>query len=575
MRFSYSGNFLALAVIFILSLFALKSLAFDGFYTSHDGENHTARIAQYYLAIKDGQFPPRFAGSFYNNLGSPIFVYIYPLPYILGTILHFTGLSFANTFKVLLSTGFVVSQMFTYLWLLELFKDKKAALIGALFYAWVPYRFLLIYVRGSLSELLAYTFVPLVFYSITRLYTKATFKWVFMTTLSLACLLLSQNLVAYITLPIFVIYTLILYFFKKSWDFLLKAAITAIWAFLISSFTYLPALLERNFIIFNSAFNNTFNSHFVCFGQLIHSPWGYGFDFPGCLNDGMSMQIGLVQILVFLIFILFFVYWLIKKIVIKNGSTSKEENSFFTLAIFFMVIFLISIFLMLQIDINLLIWEKLTLLHIIDIPWRFLGLTALSMSVMAAYLVKRFKSGLLFLLLVIFLVIANRNHTRINKSIDYTDQQFLTYTGTATEKSEFTPNYGVTKAEVIKNRIDLLSGEAEINNLYFNSKLISFAVNVSSNNVLIRINKYFFPGLVIKDNNQKLESSRFSLSVDSKMYGQKISEESKGLLNIRLEKGKHNILAEFGETKLRIFADYLSLFSLLLAIGLFIRYAKD
>jgi len=51
-----------------------------------------------YQALADGQFPPRFAGSFYNGIGSPIFVYIYPLPYLFGSAIHVLGFSFANSF---------------------------------------------------------------------------------------------------------------------------------------------------------------------------------------------------------------------------------------------------------------------------------------------------------------------------------------------------------------------------------------------------------------------------------------------------------------------------------------------
>ena len=172
MKFWYNPNFLAIVALVILSFPALKNLAFDGFYTSHDGENHTARIAQYVNALKDGQMLPGFAGRFYNGLGSPIFVYIYPLPYLAGSIIHFAGASYANSLKILMALSFIFSGIFSYFWFKEIFKSPRAAFLGALFYMWVPYRFSLIYVRASLSEILAYTFVPIAFYSFTKLSTN-------------------------------------------------------------------------------------------------------------------------------------------------------------------------------------------------------------------------------------------------------------------------------------------------------------------------------------------------------------------------------------------------------------------
>jgi len=43
---------------------------------------------------------------------------------------------------------------------------------------------------------------------------------------------------------------------------------------------------------------------------------------------------------------------------------------------------------------------------------------------------------------------------------------------------------------------------------------------------------------------------------------------------VNLDKGNHQITAEFSETHLRLFADYLSLGSLILAIGFVVKGAK-
>jgi len=127
-KFWYNPTFLAITTIVILSIFALKSLAIPGFYTSHDGETHTARTAQYYQALKDHQFPPRFAESLYNGLGSPIFVYIYPIHYLLGSIVHFFGFSFTNSFEILMALGFIFSGIFSFLWFREVFKSEKISI---------------------------------------------------------------------------------------------------------------------------------------------------------------------------------------------------------------------------------------------------------------------------------------------------------------------------------------------------------------------------------------------------------------------------------------------------------------
>ncbi len=48
-------------VVFILPMFH------SGFPFTHDGENHLARIANYAVALKQGQFPPRWAPTFWSS----------------------------------------------------------------------------------------------------------------------------------------------------------------------------------------------------------------------------------------------------------------------------------------------------------------------------------------------------------------------------------------------------------------------------------------------------------------------------------------------------------------------------
>ena len=53
-------------LIVLLSVPALRALSIPEFYTSHDGSTHTARIANYYLALKEGQIPPRLAPNLFG-----------------------------------------------------------------------------------------------------------------------------------------------------------------------------------------------------------------------------------------------------------------------------------------------------------------------------------------------------------------------------------------------------------------------------------------------------------------------------------------------------------------------------
>ena len=582
MRFWHNPNFLAILALVILSIPALKSLATPGFYTSHDGETHTARTAAYYQALTDKQFPPRFAGNFYNGLGSPIFTYIYPIPYLTGSAMHLLGFSFADSFKIIMVFGYILSAIFAYLWLKELTDSPKAAFLGALYYIWAPYRFLLVYVRASLSEDLAYTFLPLVLFALTKLVKRQNLRWVAICAIFIALLLLSQNLVALISIPILGSYLFILALLNKSIRYVFLGLVAAIWGMAISSITYLSSLFERDFTHYNEIFKSTYDTHFVTIKQLIRSPWDYGFDMPGTVNDQMSFQIGLAHLLILIFVLIIFTYWFFHRIgLFKKVGDYLFEKSDITLSIFsifFLVVFAVSIFLMIDVKPNVLIWQNFKTIRLIDIPWRFLGLTILAVSFLAAYVAKTIKPAFIFILLVFAVLVANRNHLRINKIQDFDDSFFQTYTGHATQYSEFTPIWRQTIRIPIdfdpKIRAEVINGEAQIENLYANSKKIMLEVNVQSENAQIRINKFYFPGVQATLNNRKLTPFKDLIITNPKNIHLEKEQDSSGLMLVNLDKGNHQITAEFSETHLRLFADYLSLGSLIFAIGFVVKGAK-
>lgn len=568
-----SANFIALFTLIVLSIVGLQGLSNEGFYTSHDGETHTARIAQYYDALKDGQYPPRIAQSFYNYLGSPIFVYIYPLPYALGAVIHLFGFSYVNTFKILMSLGFIFSSIFSYLWLKEVFRSEKAGFLGALFYTWVPYRFLLIYVRASLSELIAYCFVPLVFYLLTKLTKEQNSKWVGLGALSVASLLLSQNLVALITIPVMGVYVLTTAIGKKSVKYLISCALTFALGLAISAITYLPSLFELRFVRFEQTINGAYANHFVTIGQLIRSPWGYGFDLPGIVNDQLSFEIGPAHILVMLLAIILFGVYLARNVSFIKRLTNKiyvqSEGILYIQAVFFLLVLTGSIFLMVQSKYSTYIWQNIKSLQTIDIPWRFLGVTALSSSFIAAFVAKSIKPGLVFVFLVLLVIFSNHNHSRINQARNLDDKFFDTYAGTATQYNEFTPKWRQTEKVPEFDpgkRVEVIGDGATISNIQSNSKKTTFEAYVSSDSSQIVINKFYFPDVELKVDNQ--ESKDFTITNSA------IPKDVSGLVETSLKKGNHLVEFTYKETKLRQAADYITLFSIFVALFLIYKNVK-
>lgn len=561
-KFWYSPSFLAIFALLFFSIIALKDLARPGFYTSHDGETHVARTAQYYQAITDGQIPPRWAKTLNGGLGSPIFVYIYPLPYVFGSVIHFFGLNFTSSFEILMALTFIFSGIFTFLWLREIFGSTRAAFIGALFYTWVPYRFSLIYVRGSISEALAYTFIPALLWSLTKLSKNINFKFTAISSLFFAAVLLSQNLVAYITLPVIAIYVLIISILHRSPRYFLTASLVALWGLLMSSVTYMPVIFERKLIHFDELFKNVYNSHFVTITQLIHSPWDYGFSLPG-LNDSLSFQIGLAHILVVFLAILFLILLAFKKNLLDHKQIDKVQV---TLTLFFLLTLFLSTSLMLENNLIRAFWNIFKPIQIVDIPWRFLGITSISTTFIAGFTAKIARSRFVFLFLIIAVLIANRNHLRINQQKFYGDEFFLNYQSSATQYNEFTPRtrYSTGISEDFVSRIESIKGNIKIYDLSQKSHYISFK---TQNDVpaRIQVNLINFKGWQVFMDGQKFINDP-ALVDRSYQFTYRPKVDTSGLHDSIVPAGHHNFVYKYKETLLRNVANTISIFSFTLAI---------
>ena len=513
-----------LGLIFILSFIALRSLVSVPFYTSHDGFTHTARIAAYDSALNDGQIPPRWAKNFNNQFGSPIFVYSYPLVYALGAGIHAIGINYESSFRAVMAIGFLLSGVGAYFWLSRKF-GSIAGLVGSIFYLFAPYHLLNVYVRGALAENFAYGFLPFVFWSIEEIYrsTKTKF-WTLFLIFSLSGLLLSHNLVSAISLPILICWSVIQAVKSKNQDLVIANIVGLLTPFLLSAFIYIPDLFERSFIRFDQGISYYFD-HFVAFWQLIRSPWGYGFDLAGTLHDAMSFQLGLGHLAMMLILL---------SVIFFKGIKKNFE------IVFFLALFIILLVLIVQHPYSRIIWETLPAVKIIvDFPWRLLGLITVITAYLASFLVAQFQKKFLVAIFLISLVlIANRNHLRVNEGVSFGDTVFETYTGTSTAGSnEYNPVWNTGKTA--------LPNPSKIK---WNNKASGLDFKIDQNNYSeIQVDRFYFPDTLIYESGKLLTK------------GDDWSVMETGLVRLNVPPVGGDYRLVFKDTPIRDFANKISL----------------
>src|SRR3989339_1374513 len=138
-----------------------------GLPTSHDSIAHMARMYAYAEGLKDGIFPVLWARRMFWGIGSPVLMLNYQMPYYFAMVWHGIGLNFDDSFKTVLSLSHILSGILMY-WTLRSRYKTLPSLLGAILYLLSPYRFLNIYVRAAMGEVVAAMFPPIILAGLWR-----------------------------------------------------------------------------------------------------------------------------------------------------------------------------------------------------------------------------------------------------------------------------------------------------------------------------------------------------------------------------------------------------------------------
>ncbi len=289
----------------MLLVFVLAPLFHPGFFTHHD-DVHIVRLNQMDKCIHDGQIPCRWVPDLGGLYGYPLFNYYAPLPYYFGEVFHLVGFDLITSVKIMFGTSIVLSALFMYL-LASNFWGKTGGIVSALFYAYAPYHAVDLYVRGAMGELWGMMFFPLILWAIYQfLKTSQKRYWAYFV-LSIAGLILSHNLLAMIFTPLVLIFITFLLWQLKKWHSISVVAVALLFGFGLAAFFWVPAILEKQYAHTETMIGGYFGytEHFKGLYKLfIDRFWGWGAsvrEVPGGERDGISYQVGVVHVTLFVI----------------------------------------------------------------------------------------------------------------------------------------------------------------------------------------------------------------------------------------------------------------------------------
>ena len=165
---------------------------------------------------------------------------------------------------------------------------------------------------------------------------------------------------------------------------------------------------------------------------------------------------------------------------------------------------------------------------------------------------------IIILILIVSVIYVSRHWWSWVGQIPASDDYYKNYQETTTAGGEFTPRdisvdiqqLAIPKAEILAG-----SGEIAIDKIRANKLQLNAEIQEDS---ILKLGILNFPGWRVKLNGHEVET----LANFKNQKG-----DYSGLIVVNLPQGNYKVQATFGETKLRYFADYLTLLSLILITG--------
>ncbi len=363
-------------IIYIVSLISVLLFLARAFFTNkmlitHDFETQILRTANYYLAIKQGQIPPRLAPNMNSGFGYPVFVFVYPLSHIVTTFLYMLGLSFELSMNVFMIIMILLAGlgMFTYSYIKS--KSPLISFVIGLYYVTTPYMLINLFIRGAVGEFVFLAIFPwvLLLFEVPNLYKKWYFAGSAILIFSL--LFMSHNLSLLVAVPILIVYFIYKIFIAKyellNYGYLVLYAVLGLFN---TAFYWIPMIWEKDWISgSHSVTVQNYAQNFVELGHLIYSPWGYG-GLNNTPDIKMTMMLGFVSILSVVLSV-----WLLFRY-----KKYRSAN------VFWLIIYGIAVIMILPVSRP--IWELIPYLKYLQFPWRLLWLTVVSSSILLLSVLK-------------------------------------------------------------------------------------------------------------------------------------------------------------------------------------------
>ena len=316
------ARWLPIFAVMLLAIPALAPFAQPGyFWSAHDARHNVYFLFEFDRAWQDGIFFPRWAPDFTFGYGYPFWIVYAPLATYLGQAFHLLGFGWEASVKLVFCLSIVASGLAMYGFVAS-WAGRRAGLVAAVAYIYIPYHLVDLYVRAALAESVALIFLPLCLWAFRETVIRPRLAALTAAAVAFGGLMLTSNLVALVFASVLGAY-LVMHVLRRlnatqpwrDWSsasalpllgnllhLTLPALLALALGFGLSAAFSLPALAEFRFVNREQWYGQYYNpfNHFIYWPQLFSPAWGFGISLPGP-DDPISFQLGIVPALLSLL----------------------------------------------------------------------------------------------------------------------------------------------------------------------------------------------------------------------------------------------------------------------------------
>ena len=535
-------------IIIAASLIAAIPLINLRIYGTDDGYVHMLRIFGMEQILKEQNFPPFIYSKFANGFGYAINLFYSPIVTYGPLFFRIFGLHYYTCLKLFAYSTILISCFTMYNFLYEVSKKREIATLGAVIYAFIPYRLETIFNRFAIGEFTAYIFFPMLFHGLFNL---------------LIGLILTHTISTEYSAIFALLYIVFNFKQLKNKGVIRKIAINVIFILAITAFFTVPLMEHKilgNYVIFNSTSMKSLpidvQNSTIKISQL--------FKDIGEVN-GVSFKIGIPLIILTLLGIV---------------SYKKVDKNIRSEYITFTARAMISLAMVTKLFPWIIMPKTLTTLQF---AWRMLAFFEFALSIICAInlyyfveMIAKDKENLYNVLFAISIALIIVSMVKIDYNYSYEDEKNLTdeeYEAQIAEKTsiwsinrDYLPKKVDTKAlgksylDYRENKVYVLDGNATIINEKKKDLQLEFDIeNYKANTILELPYIYYLGYTVTTEQNEKIQ----------------MFESDNGMLAIKLDENieSAHITVKYTGTTIEKVSYLISAISIITFIG-YVIYSK-